>query len=232
MTIGILETGFPPGDLRQRFGGYAEMVRIMLGSGHDTQVFDVQAGVLPASPAQCSGYVITGSPAGVYDDLPWIAPLLGFLRQARGQARLAGICFGHQAMAQAFGGQVVKSDRGWGVGLHRYGAVSAAPWMELGSEVAVPAFHQDQVVVAPPGAVVVARSDFTPFAALRYGTDAISFQCHPEFDNAFATALVQEKRDVYGPAAAPAIRSFELQSDAPAVGGWIARFLAGAPLPS
>ena len=62
------------------------------------------AGALPASPAACSAYVLTGSPAGVYDDLPWIAPLLGFLRQARGQVD-GGVDLGIGA------GAVVKPNR-------------------------------------------------------------------------------------------------------------------------
>jgi len=32
--------------------------------------------------------------------------------------RLVGICFGHQLVAQAFGGKTEKSEKGWGVGVH------------------------------------------------------------------------------------------------------------------
>ena len=120
MTIGILETGRPPVALHAQWGTYDDMVRAMLGRDRTYRSYDVQAGALPAAPAECSAYVITGSPAGVYDDLPWIPPLLDFLRKARGRAKLVGICFGHQAMAKAFGGEVVKSPKGWGLGMHRY----------------------------------------------------------------------------------------------------------------
>ena len=46
--------------------------------------------------------------------------------------------------------------------------------------IAVPASHQDQVVVQPPHTEIVASSVFTPYAALAW-TDrpAISFQFHP-----------------------------------------------------
>ena len=87
---------------------------------YDYTTYEVREGKLPSAPEEQDGYIVTGSPAGVYDDLPWIEPLKTFLVQAKGKAKLVGICFGHQIMAEAFGGRVEKSDRGWGIGLHRY----------------------------------------------------------------------------------------------------------------
>ena len=65
MTIGILETGRPSVALRAQWGTYDGMVRAMLGRDRKYRSYDVQAGELPADPAECSAYVITGSPAGV-----------------------------------------------------------------------------------------------------------------------------------------------------------------------
>jgi len=115
MIIGILETGRPPRALQPAFGSYPDMFKALVGPGHDYRVFDVQAGELPAPDATFEGHIITGSPAGAYDDLPWIAPLEDFLRAVKGRTKLVGICFGHQIMAQAFGGRVEKSTKGWGV---------------------------------------------------------------------------------------------------------------------
>jgi GMP synthase-like glutamine amidotransferase len=124
------------------------MVRELLGSRSAT-VFDVRERHLPRSVSACEAYVITGSSAGVYDDLPWIKDLMAFLRSARGASKLIGICFGHQAMAQAFGGAAVKSPKGWGIGLHRYELPVRPHWMDDAAAVAVPASHQDQVVALP-----------------------------------------------------------------------------------
>jgi GMP synthase-like glutamine amidotransferase len=194
MKLAILETGRPPGTLAAEFGDYPSMFERLLGPGIETQTFDVQAGQFP--PPNHDAILITGSPAGVYEPLPWIGPLLEFIRRAE-SSKMVGVCFGHQAMAEALGGKVEKSDKGWGAGLHCYDVVRREPWMDGESSVAVPASHQDQVVVQPPNTKVVAASDFTPYAALGW-TDrpAISFQFHPEFSPEFAKALIAHRFDI------------------------------------
>ncbi|RBP08191.1 GMP synthase-like glutamine amidotransferase [Roseiarcus fermentans] len=224
MTIGILECGAPPEPLRARFGGYGAMVQRLLGPHRETAIVDVPGGALSAGTPDFDAYVVTGSAAGVYDDLPWIPGLIGFLRQVKGRAKLVGLCFGHQAMAEAFGGAVVKSPKGWGLGLQRYEARRRASWMDGAASVMVPALHQDQVVVRPPGARVTLASAFTPYAGLDYG-DAVSFQFHPEFPAAFATALIEARRDRFGALADPAIASYGRPHDCARIGQWIGRFL-------
>ncbi len=230
MTIGILETGRPPVALRAQWGTYDDMIRAMLGRDRKYRSYDVQAGELPADPGECSAYVITGSPAGVYDDLPWIPPFLDFLRRVRGRAKLVGICFGHQAMAKAFGGEVVKSPKGWGLGIHRYEIVEPPPGMLEPLAFAIPAFHQDQVVTLPPGARVLAASEFTPFASIGYDDNTVSVQGHPEFSPAFSAALLEAKRDVYGPLAAPALLSLLQPDDGGRAANWLRHFIDGGGL--
>lgn len=224
MKLAILETGYPPGKLAEEFGDYPAMFERLLGPGFDVERFDVLAGKLPNDPAAHHAYLITGSPAGVYDPLPWIPPLMEFIRSADG-AKMLGVCFGHQAMAEALGGHVEKSEKGWGAGLHRYTVVRSEPWIDTAGTVAIPASHQDQVIVQPPNTEVVAASDFTPLAALAW-TDrpAISFQFHPEFSPEFAKALIEKRYDnIPNPDAA--IASLDAPNDTAVVGGWIRRFL-------
>jgi GMP synthase-like glutamine amidotransferase len=224
MRIGILECGRSPPELQAAHGSYAAMVEALLGQ--PATIYPVLDGMLPDRAEACDAYVLTGSPAGVYEPLPWIAPLLEFLRAARGRARLVGICFGHQAMAQALGGQVVKSPKGWGAGLHDY-AVAPAPWMgEPPPAIRAPAMHQDQVVAPPADARVVCHSAFTPFAGLDYG-DAISFQFHPEFTPAFGRDLIATRVGPLGERAATALESYAQADDCALVAGWIRGFLGG-----
>lgn len=231
MRLGILETGAPPEAVREQFGDYPAMFRRLLGEdAHAWRTYDVAGGELPATADAEQGYIVTGSSAGVYDPLPWIAPLQGFLRAARGQVPLVGVCFGHQVMAEAFGGRVIKSPKGWGVGLQRYDLADRRAWMDEAGAIVVPGSHQDQVVEPPPGAMVLGGSDFCPFGLLDYGKDrAISLQLHPEFEPAYAKALIETRRGsrYTDDEADRAIASYQQPDDRARVGGWISRFLEG-----
>ncbi len=224
MKLAILETGKPPSPLIAQFGTYPEMFQELLGHGFEVASYDVEAGALPADLADHDAYLLTGSPAGVYENLPWLAPLSAFIRAATRQ-KLIGICFGHQIMAEALGGHVEKSAKGWGAGLHTYPITSHEPWMDDVPAVSAPASHQDQVVLQPPHSDVIASSVFTPYAGLAWrDRPAISFQFHPEFSPAFAKALIEQRYDrVPDPDAA--IASLDAPNDNARVGEWIRRFL-------
>jgi GMP synthase-like glutamine amidotransferase len=225
MKLAILETGRPPGDLAQRFGNYPKMFAELFGPDFEVQSFDVTAGEFP-DPAAHDAVLITGSPAGVYEDLDWLPGLFDFIRAAKDR-KMVGVCFGHQAMAEALGGHVEKSDKGWGAGLHRYTITRPEPWIDGAREIAAPASHQDQVVFQPPHTEITVSSDFTPYAGLAW-TDrpAISFQFHPEFTPEFAKALIAERYDRV-PSPDAAIASLDAPNDNARIGGWIRRFLKG-----
>lgn len=222
--IAILKTGAPPPALIGRYGDYPAMFAAVLGDGLTT--FDVQAGAFP-DPAAFDGAVITGSSAGVYEDHVWLPPLFDWIRAAKGRTRLVGVCFGHQAMAQDLGGEVRKSGKGWGVGLHRYDVTSKEPWMRPAARsVAVPASHQDQVQTLPPGARVTLASAFTPFGGLAWGDDAISMQFHPEFTPAYAADLAEGRRGrIDPPVVDRALESLARPNDRDVVGAWLRNFL-------
>ena len=100
-------------------GDYPDMFR-RLFAGHpevEIVVYDVIGGDMPADPGECDAWITTGSRHSVNDDEPWIRQLEQFVRDvAQADVPFVGVCFGHQLIAKALGGTVVKSDRGWGVG--------------------------------------------------------------------------------------------------------------------
>lgn len=199
MKIGVLETGEIPENLLDKHGDYPSMFAQMLQRENpEIEVFAVKVcnGEMPAAPTDADGWIITGSRHGVYDDLPWIAPLKTFLRGCvEAGVPVAGICFGHQILAEALGGKVEKSDKGWGIGVHDYKVENLPTWMEdMGDGFSGHAVHQDQIVNLPPDATVVASSDFCDYAALVYGDPenpkAISVQPHPEFTAQYVGDLI------------------------------------------
>ena len=232
MKLGILKTGRPPKACIPEFGTYPDMFIRLLGlDAYDYRVFAVDEGELPGNPKACDAYLITGASAGVYDPLPWIAQAEDFLRAAKGQAALVGVCFGHQLMAQAFGGKVIKSPKGWGLGEQDYAVRTREPWMDGAAAIRLPGSHQDQVVELPPGAEVWAANDFTPMGALAWRDQpAISLQLHPEFEPAYAVSLIEHRREgLYTPDQADrAIASYRGPDDRARVGGWIRNFLGQA----
>lgn len=231
MKLTIIQTGEVPEALRGRFGPYRKMFESMFdatGLGFTYDMVPVADGAPFPDPGALEGIVITGSAAGVYDELPWIAPLRQFIRDAYERATpMLGICFGHQVMADALGGDVRKSEKGWGLGRHNY-AVKARPrYMAAAPEaLAIACSHQDQVLVPPAEAEVILASDFTPNAGLAYRNGAaLSFQPHPEFTDDYTTALAELRRGrVPDELVDTALASVATSSHSAEMAGYIGRF--------
>jgi len=228
--ITIIETGLVGEPHRKRHGSYPEMFERLIGAEDRSASFEVVSVIsgdaLP-DPTTLQAILITGSSAGVYDKLDWIAPLEGFVRRAyASQIPMVGVCFGHQLIAQALGGTVRKSDKGWGIGRHVYEVVPGNGVIE-GKQLAIAASHQDQVIEPPPGARTILSSDFTEHAGLLYGNGtALSVQPHPEFDTGYAHVCC-ELREGRAPDALVAAAKMSLTEpmDNARLGHAMARFL-------
>jgi GMP synthase-like glutamine amidotransferase len=231
MRAGVLVTGRPPAGLEPRYGNYGDMVARLLSVvpwTEECRYYEALDGELPASPEECDAYVITGSAASVYDDLPWIRETGDFCLAAHDHgAKLLGICFGHQLLAQCFGGRVEKSERGWGVGIHEYAVIGTTTWMRPpASSLSVVALHQDQVVEPPPGARTLAGSEFCPYGMMSLGERVFTIQTHPEMNTDYASELFEARKAVYGEAVGDrALRMLDRRHDHALFAAWIAGFL-------
>jgi GMP synthase-like glutamine amidotransferase len=240
VTLGLLETDTLYADVIDEYGSYGQMFARYfdaLDGQLSYRYYQVQAGELPQHPDECSAYLVTGSKAGVYDRLPWLPPLADWIVDfhARG-AKIIGICFGHQMVANSLGGQAAKSARGWGLGVHRtklhLGAFNGDNASEnaSGDQLRLIHSHQDQVEKLPPGARVLASSDFCPYAAYAIDDRALCFQGHPEFTPEFFRRLFAGRADdLADHALALALATLNEPTDHERVGRWLLDFIRNSP---
>ena len=180
----IIKTGSALPALRERLGDYEDWIAAGLGEG-GWRVVDATALEALPPPAAVAGVVVTGSPAMVSDRAPWSVALASWLRRAHAAGLpLLGICYGHQLLADALGGEVGYHPAGAEVGFARVKLTAAAGadplfcYLPASFDAAV--IHWQSVLRLPPGAVRLAGNDFEPNHAFRVG-ESVGVQFHPEF---------------------------------------------------
>ena len=229
--IGILLADELRETLRKKDISYAYMFCVMLAEqGFEFKEYNITRGKYPSDLGECDGYLITGSRYGVYDELPWLPPLFDFVRRVdTAGIPLVGVCFGHQVVAHALGGEVVKSSRGWGLGVHEWAVCGQGEWMiPPADKLRFICVHQDQVKALPPRAVLLASSDFCPNAMYAIGHQFFCVQGHPEFSLEYTRALLECLRDKIPPAVvaeAQKTLALPLPTNQRICAQWIANFL-------
>lgn len=224
--LGLLETDTLYDSLIDDYGSYGNMFAAFfdaLGGQLSYRHYQVQAGELPQHIDECDAYLITGSKAGVYDPLPWIAALeswiIDFHRQ---RARIIGICFGHQIIAHSLGGKAEKSEKGWGLGVLNCEQILTGN----ASTLRLIHSHQDQVITLPANAIRLAGSDFCPNAALAIGNNVLTFQGHPEFTPRYLQRLLEQRKGtIDSEVISRALASLDKATDHEQVGRYLLDFI-------
>ncbi len=160
-----------------------------LGLGVATEVVDVAAGApLPEAP---SAILVTGSGAMVTDRADWSERCAGWLRrQVEQGVPTLGVCYGHQLLADAFGGTVENNPLGRQMGTTVVEALSAARtdrlFGGLPDPLCIMTTHVQSVTRLPdPDALEVVRLAVAARDAnhaFRIGPSAWGVQFHPEMD--------------------------------------------------
>ena len=227
MHIGLLECDEVTGRFAEISGGYREMFAALLPEARFAY-YRAHEGALPASPNACDAWLCTGSRYSAYDTMPWVGALAQFIRDLHVLKKpFVGICFGHQMLAHALGGEVAKAENGWGVGVLPMEIVSSEPWMQPPrAEVLIQHMHQDQVQRLPPGSVVLGRSAHCEIGMFRVGETMLGIEGHPEFTPEFSEALIRARSDRIGAERSDtALKGVRQPNDGMLVGRWISRFL-------
>ncbi|VAW67196.1 Glutamine amidotransferase, class I [hydrothermal vent metagenome] len=203
MKIGILEADILDEDVQRKYGNYTDMFKelfLSVDSNLSFVSYNVVSFERPVDINECDAYLITGSKFSAYDKDEWIYKLKDLIVElVKHQKKLIGICFGHQIIADALGGEVKKSKKGWGVGC----MLSDVKINKNGLKPIKKSFnllvsHQDQVTKMPANAMLVAGSDFCPVSSFSISDYVLSFQGHPEFNESYLKLIMRKRRDKIG----------------------------------
>ena len=138
-------------------------------------------------PDDPAGIVITGSHTMVTERRDWSERAAEWLNDAvHARVPVLGICYGHQLLAHALGGEVADNPKGREFGTVE---VSLSETMRddallggLPRQIRVHVGHTQSVLRLPEGAVRLASNPWDINQAVRFGPAAWGVQFHPEFD--------------------------------------------------
>ena len=196
----IIETGDPAPTLR-RHGSFAHWIRVAAGLHRDEAVACrvIDGHALPSREGY-AGVLVTGSGAMVTERLDWSERSAAWLREAaHAGLPLFGICYGHQLIAHALGGEVGWNPVGREIGtvrIERFAEAGTDPLFDgLPTTFDVHATHMQSVVRLPEGAVRLARSEKDGCHAYRWGRHAWGVQFHPEFNTAIMRGYIAARHE-------------------------------------
>jgi len=152
----------------------------------------------PEYPAldNCDGVVLSGSTHSVYGDHDaWFDAELEIIERCLAEEiPLLGVCYGHQIVNYALGGEVERDRRrATFVELSDYDQSEAG--VLTGVDPVVPVLHGDLVVELGEGMEAVGRTDYDPHFCSRHRDAPVwTVQFHPEY-----TAEISENVDDWDP---------------------------------
>ena len=195
----MVKTGEPVPKIAEKRGQFADLIAGSIGElfAGDYAVVDARTEE-PPSPRGADAVVITGSAANVPTREGWMLRTEAWLREVVAVGTpVFGICFGHQILAQALGGEVQRNPRGREIGTVAVEQTASDPIFDgLPPTFTANVTHIDTVVRLPPGAVALARSPLEDYQAIRFTPTCYGVQFHPEIDAEVMRGYVETRREI------------------------------------
>ena len=182
---------------------------------------------LPNNAGKFDAYLITGGKYSVFENFAWQNNLLSFIQKIySANIPLLGVCYGHQAIAQALGGKVERHKAGWSAGTTSLNIINKPKWLNaISEEINLYAMHQDQVTKLPINATRFLSNDFCKNSGFYIENRILAIQQHPEFTEALCRDLIIQRKDRIGSFYNAALRSLEIPNQGVIVGEWMANFI-------
>jgi GMP synthase (glutamine-hydrolysing) len=205
-TLAILVAGQTLPEIARRRGDFERFIRTRAGDGWPGRwvTHDLRGAAPLPGPRDADAFIMTGSSSSVTERAPWMLRAEELMRQiVVARTPLLGICFGHQMIAQALGGEVRRNPYGREIGTVRVVRTGDDPlFARVPRAFDVHETHVDAVTRPPPGAEILATTARDPVATFRVGPRVHGVQFHPEIDadimRGYVTARSQIIRDEGG----------------------------------
>ncbi|MDP7009830.1 MAG: GMP synthase [Verrucomicrobiota bacterium] len=231
MKLGLLQCDVIESEFLPIDGSFSDMIEKLLGKHREDfelVCYRVYEHELPTEADECDAYVGGGSRNSVFQEEAWIQQFQHFVCELYAlQKKFIGICFSHQMIAQAMGGKVERSKRGWGVGARNMQTTGIEPWMNpLLSQCRLLFSHQDQITRLPEGAKLLGGNDHCPNCMFSMGNHFLSIQAHPEYSLEYMRALMESRREIIPePVLEAGLASMKTPINQSEIAQWIHQFL-------
>lgn len=191
--IVIVNVGSAPEVQRKKYGDFEVWAKNVIDSHYTNQKVEkleiiFHNGVSKPIPIldNLAGVIIMGSLAMATEKSSWMVKLSEqIIELVEKQIPLLGICFGHQLIAQALGGEVGYHPEGLEIGTKEITTLDSATqdpiFSNLPAQFLAHTVHFQSVLTLPEKAILLASNDFEPHHAFRVGKCTWGVQFHPEF---------------------------------------------------
>lgn len=198
-SIGILLTNTDRSDFAKRFDSdEVKFQKLLSPYQPDWKLTNISVidNIFPDAIDKHDAYIITGSPASVNDSHSWMPKLYEFIRELNShKCPTIGVCFGHQAIANALGGKIASNPSGWSLGMEATEYPSRLEWMQpTQPSLNLYSAHTEQVIELPNGATIIGTNATCHNAAYVIDRHIMTTQYHPEMSLNFISNLVDHLR--------------------------------------
>ncbi|ELR64254.1 Glutamine amidotransferase, class I [Photobacterium marinum] len=235
MVLGVLLCDDVRPELQEKHGNYPQMFNELFKPVDPTMLLNfyrVIDGQYPETLDECDAYITSGSRYSVNDAARWIGVFEAFIHQLyHQQIPYIGICFGHQMIARSLGGEVYPSFNGWAIGVKSVALnqeeTRRHSWITDDVETySLIVSHNDQIAELPPETLVLASSEYCPYAMIQVGDHFLGIQGHPEFTPAYTYDLIQCLKNRFSEQERDSAQaSLDSKTDHLTVTQWIVNFI-------